>query len=245
MNTPTLYIVATPIGNLEDMTFRAVRILKEEVSAIFCEDTRQTKKLLSHFEIDLPAFPLHAHSSGGAHDKALSFLKEGKSIAYVTDCGTPSVSDPGSRLVLAARNDGFKVSPIPGPSALTAMISVSGFSGKNVIFGGFLSKKEGRRQKEIKVLSRTPGILVIYESPHRIMKTLASIDAILPGRTILVGREMTKMFEEFISGTAASLLSKQGIIKEKGEFVIAIDNTDGLEDEESDEIEESGAESDN
>ena len=232
MNTPALYVVATPIGNLEDMTLRALRILKEEVAAVFCEDTRQTRKLLTHYEIDLPSFPLHAHSHEGALDKAVSFLREGQSIAYVTDCGTPGVSDPGSRLVQAVRDAGFTVSPLPGASALTALLSVSGFSGKNVIFGGFPSKKEGRRQKELARLASFPGIVVVYESPHRIKKTLASIETVFPGKKILVGREMTKMFEEFVSGTAFSVSEK---LKEKGEFAIAIDNTDPAEEEEPEE----------
>jgi 16S rRNA (cytidine1402-2'-O)-methyltransferase len=231
MNTPVLYVVATPIGNLEDMTLRALRILKEEVAAVFCEDTRQTRKLLTHYGIDHPSFPLHAHSHEGALDKAVSFLREGQSIAYVTDCGTPGVSDPGSRLVQAVRESGFAVSPLPGASALTALLSVSGFSGKNVIFGGFPSKKEGRRQKELARLASFPGIVVVYESPHRIKKTLASIETVFPGKKILVGREMTKMFEEFVPGTAASVSEK---LKEKGEFAIAIDNTDPAEEEEAD-----------
>jgi 16S rRNA (cytidine1402-2'-O)-methyltransferase len=226
MNKPTLYVVATPIGNLEDMTLRALRILREEVAAVFCEDTRQTRKLLTHYEINLPSFPLHSHSHEGATSRALSFLKEGKSIAYVTDCGTPGVSDPGSRLVHAVREAGFAASPLPGPSALTALMSVSGFSGKNVIFGGFLSKKEGRRQKELSRLAAFPGIVIVYESPHRIKKALASIAAVFPDKQILLGREMTKMFEEFVPGTALSVPEK---LKEKGEFAIAIDNSDPAE----------------
>jgi 16S rRNA (cytidine1402-2'-O)-methyltransferase len=237
MNKPTLYVIATPIGNLDDITLRALRVLKEEVSAVFCEDTRQTKKLLSHFEIDIPSFPLHAHSSEGALDKALSFLEQGKSIAYVTDCGTPAVSDPGSRLVHTARSTGYNISPLPGASALTAILSVCGFSGKSSVFGGFLSKKEGRRRKELASLAQLEGIIVIYESPHRILKTLASIDSVFPGRPILIGREMTKMFEEFIPGTAASL-SAPGIVKEKGEFAIAIDNTADQTEKEFDDTEE-------
>ena len=229
MNTPLLYVIATPIGNLEDITLRALRVLREEVAAVFCEDTRQTRKLLSHYEIDLPSFPLHAHSHEGALEKAVSFLKDGKSIAYVTDCGTPGVSDPGSRLVAAVREAGFSASPLPGASALTSLLSVSGFSGKNVIFGGFLSKKEGRRQKELARLASFPGIVVVYESPHRIKKSLASIGTVFPDKQLLVGREMTKMFEEFVPGTAASVSER---LKEKGEFAIAIDNSDPAEEAE-------------
>ena len=229
MKKPTLYVAATPIGNMEDITLRVLRILKEEVSAIFCEDTRQTRKLLTHYEIQLPTYPIHSHSTAGAIDKALSILAGGESIAYVTDCGTPSVSDPGNRLVLAAREAGYTVSPLPGASALTAMASVSGFAGKNIIFGGFLSKKEGRRRRELAELGRTPGIIIFYESPHRIHKTLLSVGAVYPQKQIIIGREMTKMFEEFITGTAESLALKAESVKDKGEFAIAIDNSDPCE----------------
>ncbi|MGL4370356.1 MAG: 16S rRNA (cytidine(1402)-2'-O)-methyltransferase [Spirochaetota bacterium] len=225
MNKPTLYVVATPIGNMEDITLRALRILKEGVSAIFCEDTRQTKKILSHYAIQLPAYPLHSHSSAGAVDKAISILAGGESIAYVTDCGTPSVSDPGSRLVAAAREAGYAVSPLPGASALTALASVSGFAGKSIVFGGFLSKKEGRRRRELADLGKISAIIIFYESPHRIKKTIQSIEAVFPGKNIIMGREMTKMFEEFISGTTSELAQNPGLIREKGEFAIAIDNT--------------------
>ncbi|HEY1405758.1 MAG TPA: 16S rRNA (cytidine(1402)-2'-O)-methyltransferase, partial [Spirochaetota bacterium] len=193
----TLYVIATPIGNLEDFTFRAIRLLREEISAIFCEDTRQTHKLLAHYEINLPMHAIHSHSKDSALDRAINLLNDGKSIAYVTDCGTPAVSDPGSRLVLAARQSGHTVSPVPGASALTSIASVSGFSGKYLHFAGFLSKKEGRRQKELQTLASCPGIIIIYESPHRIHKTLSSIAKIFPDKEILLGREMTKMFEEF------------------------------------------------
>ncbi len=227
----TLYIIATPIGNLEDFTFRALRLLKEEVSAVFCEDTRQSYKLLSHYDITLPSFPIHSHSKDSAVEKALSMLREGKSIAYMTDCGTPAVSDPGSRLVEAARSAGYSVSPIPGASALTALASVTGFAGKSLHFAGFLSKKEGRRSKELAALAAMPGIIVIYESPHRIRKTLSSIAAVFPRAQLVIGREMTKMFEEFICGNAADLANETFPIKEKGEFAIAIDNSDPSDNE--------------
>jgi 16S rRNA (cytidine1402-2'-O)-methyltransferase len=236
MKKAILYIVATPIGNLEDMTLRSIRILREEVSAVFCEDTRQSKKLLNHYNVDLPAFSLHAHSAARSIDHALSLMSEGKSLAYMTDCGTPCISDPGSRLVAAAREKGFTVSPLPGASALTALASVSGFSGKHLYFGGFLSKKEGRRRNELSALAATKGILVIYESPHRIIKTLNAIAELFPDKQLTIGREMTKMFEEFICGSARELAEQKELIKEKGEFAIAIDNSDPSEgSEENDE----------
>jgi 16S rRNA (cytidine1402-2'-O)-methyltransferase len=235
MNEATLYVIATPIGNLEDMTQRSIRILKE-VSAVFCEDTRQSKKLLTHYEVDKPAYSLHSHSAEGAISRALSFLEQGHSIGYLTDCGTPGVSDPGSRLVAAVRKKGFFISPLPGPSALTALASVSGFSGKHIHFAGFLSKKEGRRRTELEFLKTVPGIIIIYESPHRIYKTLAAVGFVFGSTQILIGREMTKMFEEFIPGTADHLTSHPELVKEKGEFAIAIDNGDpSVTTEESDE----------
>lgn len=234
MKEPILYIIATPIGNLEDMTLRSLRILREEVAAIFCEDTRQTKKLLNHYEIHLQAFAVHSHSTDAAIDRALSYLQQGESIAYVTDCGTPSVSDPGNRLVAAARDAGFQVSPIPGASALTSIASVSGFAGKRIVFGGFLSKKEGRCVRELQELGAVPAIIIIYESPHRIHKTLARVAAVFPGRNVILGREMTKMFEEFITGTTDNLSQHPERVKAKGEFAIAIDNTSGQVDDDND-----------
>jgi 16S rRNA (cytidine1402-2'-O)-methyltransferase len=236
MKQGILYVIATPIGNLEDFTFRALRILREETAAVFCEDTRQTKKLLSHYKIDLPAYPIHSHSRDGAINGAIALLSDGKSIAYMTDCGTPSVSDPGSRLVSAARENGFPVSPIPGPSALTALASVTGFSGKMILLAGFLSKKEGRRRSELESLKEFHGTIIIYESPHRILKTINSIEAVFPNRRIILGREMTKMFEEFISGTTTELSHNNSLIRQKGEFAIAINNTDDNQEPEDDEI---------
>jgi 16S rRNA (cytidine1402-2'-O)-methyltransferase len=226
MEKPALYIIATPIGNLEDMTLRALRILKEEVDVVFCEDTRQTKKLLNHYGIDVPAYSLHAHSAEHSLNHAVALIEQGKTLAYMTDCGTPGVSDPGSRLVEAVRGKGFTVSPLPGPSALAAISSVSGFSGKHIHFAGFLSKKEGRRRNELKALVTVEGVIVVYESPHRIHKTLLSIAAVFPGKPILIGREMTKMFEEFIAGNTTDIAGKLETVKEKGEFAIAIDNSD-------------------
>lgn len=238
MNKPALYIIATPIGNLEDMTIRALRILKEEVDAIFCEDTRQTKKLMNHYEINLPAYSLHAHSSEQNLRHAVSLIEEGKTLAYMTDCGTPGVSDPGSKLVEYVRSRGFVVSPLPGPSALAAIASVSGFSGKHIHFAGFLSKKEGRRQNELKALTPVEGVIVIYESPHRIHKTLLSIAAVFPDKPILIGREMTKMFEEFIAGNTSEIAGNLGTVKEKGEFAIAINNSDTKKSENDEEDDE-------
>lgn len=234
MNEDTLYIVAGPIGNLEDITFRAVRTLKE-ASFIMCEDTRQSKKLLDHYEITgKKLYSFHSHSK----DNSLSFfidrIKAEGSAAYLTDCGTPGISDPGSKLASEARKNGIKVIPLPGASALTTIASVAGFAGKEIYFGGFLSKKPGRRINELNAIRRISATIIIYESPHRIIKTLTALAEVFPENQILIGREISKIHEEFIAGTAKSILESK--ITEKGEFAIAIDNNDPKNTDEDDEI---------
>jgi len=224
MSTGTLYILATPIGNMEDITYRAVRLLKEEINIVYCEDTRQTRKLLSHYGVSVPSYSLHTHSSPEKIEGIINLLLEGRTIAYATDSGTPGLSDPGSRLVSAARERGIPISPLPGPSALAAIVSVSGYHGKNITFSGFLSKKEGRRKKELAALREFDGIIVLYESPYRIKKLIHSIAGVFPGRRILIGREMTKFHEEFIHETVENLVSAIDSIKEKGEFSVVIYN---------------------
>ena len=224
MSQGTLYIIASPIGNLEDMTYRAVRILREEVGRVFCEDTRQTRKLLDHYGIDLPATSLHAHSGDERIRRACSLLEEGISLAYLSDCGTPGISDPGSLLVREARSRGLTVVPVPGPSALSALVSVAGFPEKQVIFTGFLSKRDGRMRRELQDLAEREGIIVIYESPYRIKRLIRMIAEIFPEKEVLIGREMTKFYEEFYSGTGIHLNQNVDKITEKGEFAIAIFN---------------------
>ena len=226
METGTLYIIATPIGNLEDMTFRAVSILQKEVAAVFCEDTRQTRKLLAHYGISAPTHSLHAHSPQHRVEATIQLLREGKSVAYVTDSGTPGISDPGSRLVAEARAGAIPVCPVPGPSALAALASVSGYHGKRIVFAGFLSKKEGRRRKELMELRGFGGLIILYESPYRIKKLLAAVAEVFPGRRVIIGREMTKFHEEFIFDSAQGLLDRIDTIKEKGEFAVGILNDD-------------------
>ena len=229
MNTKTegsLYIVATPIGNLQDITYRAINILKDEISLIYCEDTRQTKKLLNHYGINVPTKSLHTHSSEKKIDDLISYINSGNSVAYCTDSGTPGISDPGNKIVKKARQSNINVVPIPGPSALTALLSVSGFVGKTVIFGGFLSKKEGKRKKELEKLREFTGIIIIYESPYRIKKMLLAIKDVFGNAEIIIGREMTKFFEQFINGTIDEIINDLDSLKEKGEFAIAISNLD-------------------
>ncbi len=220
----TLYIVASPIGNLEDFTYRAVRVLKEEVTAVYCEDTRQTRKLLDHYGIVLPLRSLHAHSPAQRTAEAVEKLRAGDSIAYITDSGTPSISDPGSAVVREARTMGLPVVPIPGPTALGAIISVAGFPETTVVFAGFLSKKDSKRKKELQNLREIPGIIVFYESPYRIKKALAAVGEVFPGSEVVVGREMTKFYEEYISGQIETLLRDADTIMEKGEFTVAVRN---------------------
>ena len=231
----SLYIIAAPIGNPEDMTLRALRVLKEDVGVIYCEDTRQTARILSYHGISKPLRSLHMHSD---ERKILSLIDEVKnniSIGYMTDSGTPGLSDPGSKIVSMARREGINVIPVPGVSALTTLVSVSGFPEKTVLFGGFLSKKPGKRVNELNRLKTHEGIIVIYESPHRIKKTLTDIGEVFPGREIIIGREMTKKFEEYISFNSDSMNTVIEKLTEKGEFAIGILNKDLKNSREEDE----------
>lgn len=220
-----LYIVATPIGNLEDITLRAVRVLSE-VDLIVCEDTRVTKKLLTRYDIHKPTMSLHAQSGDVKLMHILSLLEEGKTIAYVSDAGTPGVSDPGARLVALARErlgSECTIVPIPGPSALVAAYAVSGFSGSDFLFLGFLPHKKGR-QTLFAEIANTSRVVIFYESPHRIVKTLQELSRVLGERTIMLARELTKLFEDIQTGTANELLELLATHpeKRKGEFVVLI-----------------------
>jgi 16S rRNA (cytidine1402-2'-O)-methyltransferase len=225
MKTGTLYIVATPIGNLEDITYRAVKVLAEQVAEVFCEDTRQTRKLLDHYGISARTQSLHAHSSDRKIDRVIDLLSSGQSIAYVTDSGTPGLSDPGGRLVSLVRDKGITVCPIPGPSALSSLISVSGYQGKNVTFAGFLSRKPNKLRKELLRLKEFDGLIVVYESPYRIKKLISAIHEIFPQKKVVIGREMTKIYEEIIFRSIEDLANNINEITEKGEFAVAILNT--------------------
>lgn len=224
MTTSALYIIAAPIGNPDDMTIRAVNMLRDTIDIIYCEDTRQTGRILSHFGISKPLRSLHMHSDDRKIRELIAEVESGKNIGYMTDAGTPGLSDPGSRIVAIARSEGVEVIPLPGVSALTTLVSVSGFPDKSVLFGGFLSKKPGRRVNELKRMREHEGILVIYESPHRIRKTLTDIKEVFPDREVVIGREMTKKFEEYIRLNAAEMNEVLEKLTEKGEFAIAILN---------------------
>ena len=217
-----LYIVATPIGNLEDISGRALRVLGE-VDLIACEDTRHSLKLLNHYGLKASLVPLHSHNMKKAAPRLVELLRQGKRIALVTDGGTPGVSDPGSYLVALARQQDIRVVPIPGPSALSTILSVSAAATGQTTFAGFLSPKGGRRRAQLKtVLERGEGF-VVFESPHRILKLLQDIDDLAPERTCLIGREMTKVHEEFLQGKAKKLLTElEGRTKIRGEFSLFV-----------------------
>lgn len=210
----TLSVVATPIGNLEDITLRALRILKE-ADIVCCEDTRVTKKLLSHFDI---------HTPTATHARVLSLLEEGKHVALVSDAGTPGVSDPGLEIVSHARDAGHKVEVVPGASALAAAISVAGLRVPTFTFYGFLPTKKGR-ETLFKEIGGNDRASVFYESPHRIIKALETLVKYAPERKLGLFRELTKMFEEHIVGTPEEVLAllQSDKNRQRGEFVVVVE----------------------
>ena len=216
----TLFVVASPIGNLGDITGRALDTLRT-VDVIACENTRRTRALLSHYAI-------HTRTVAYGHDEArsgrvLGLLDAGLDVALVTDAGTPGISDPGSATVRMAREHGFAVVPIPGVSALTTLLSVAGTGAQGVTFYGFLSPKPGRRRSQLARLLESGGPFVLFEAPHRLLKTLADLQALAPHRRILLGRELTKLHEEVLDNTPAALIAELGA-REKimGELVLLI-----------------------
>ena len=225
-NMTKLYIVATPIGNLEDISARAIRILSE-VDVILCEDTRVTKKLLSRYSINTPTLSFHAHSKLSKTNKITALLEEEKNLALVTDAGTPGISDPGSILVshIRSKMPEVEIIAVPGPSAVVAALSISGLPASEFLFFGFLPRKKGK-ETLFKVMAESKRTVVFYESPHRISKTLTSLNDILgDDRKIIIARELTKIYEEVIDGTAQELLTyiSEHKKKEKGEFVVIIE----------------------
>ncbi len=218
----TLYIVGTPIGNLGDITYRAVETLKN-VDVVAAEDTRHTLQLLTHLEIRKPLISCRAQNEKIAAQKIIQLMDEGKNIAFASDAGTPGISDPGAILAGLVRKAGHSVVPIPGPSAFATLASVAGAGGKTLIFEGFLSPKPGKRRGRLKELLSTEDAIVLYESPFRIVKLLTDIADIDNNRRVVVGRELTKLHEEIVEGTAAELrddfTSRASI---KGEFAVFI-----------------------
>lgn len=225
MPVGTLFVVATPIGNLADLTERAATTLRS-VSRIFCEDTRVTSKLTRHLGAEIPLEPFHQHSGARAVERALEFLETGESLALVTDAGTPGIADPGGRLVEAVREkfgDHAKIVPIPGATALTAILSVAGFPADRFVFLGFPPTKKGR-QTFFRELGKESRTVVLYESPYRIEDTLIELDRAVPDRKIVLGRELTKLFEDVVAGDAASLRRwlNSGPNRTRGEFTLAL-----------------------
>lgn len=221
----TLYIVGTPIGNLEDITLRALRVLKE-VDFVVCEDTRVTKKLLTRYDITTPTLSLHARSGAAQFEKVLRLLEQEKNLAYVTDAGTPGISDPGIGLVSLVRErlgETVTIAAIPGPSALAAALSIAGIPAAEFLFLGFLPHKKGR-QTLLREIAETERTVVLYESVHRIKKLLTELQGIAPERGVTIARELTKQFEETLAGTPEQLLRLLDELpeKERGEFVVAI-----------------------
>jgi 16S rRNA (cytidine1402-2'-O)-methyltransferase len=215
----TLYLVATPIGNLEDITLRALRVLRES-DLIACEDTRQTRKLLDHYGIAKPVISYHEHNEALRAGELIERLNGGASVALVSDAGTPLVSDPGYRLVSRAIEAGIRVEPLPGPSAALAALAASGLPTDEFHFAGFLPPRPAQRRKALAALKREEATLVFYEAPHRVLETLDDIGEVLGARPVVLARELTKMHEEFLRGTAAEL--RRARITLKGEFTILV-----------------------
>ncbi len=215
-----LYIVATPIGNLDDITLRAINTLRD-ADVIACEDTRHTQNLLTHLEITgKRLIACHAHNEAASSQGIIGLLSQGLSVAYCSDAGTPGVSDPGSRLVRIVREAGYDVVPIPGASASVTLISASGLAGKTFTFEGILSPKSGRRKARLKELLEREEAFIIYESPFRILKTLGELQQLDDTRRLVLGREMTKAFEQFICGTPSEVISQLKVVK--GEFALVV-----------------------
>ncbi|HPE89384.1 MAG: 16S rRNA (cytidine(1402)-2'-O)-methyltransferase [Spirochaetaceae bacterium] len=218
----TLYMVATPIGNLEDITLRAVRTLGE-VDAIACEDTRHTLRLLNHLGVKKQLVACYAYEEEKGSARILALLDQGKDVAYCSDAGTPCLSDPGILAAARAREAGHDVVPIPGPSAFAALVSASGIFYKTVAFDGFPSPKPGRRRSRVAELMSRDEAFVMYESPHRIVKLLSDIADIDAERRLCVGREMTKIHEEFLVGSAAEVRDLLAARPEvKGEIALLV-----------------------
>ena len=217
-----LYIVSTPIGNLKDITLRAIDTLKS-VDLIAAEDTRHTKVLLSEYQINTPLTSYFEHNEIKKAEYLLGLLKEGKNIALVTDAGTPGISDPGYRVIKSAQENNIPMTAIPGPTALIAALTLSGLSAHSFVFEGFLPVKSGARRKKLEELKAEKRTVIFYESPHRLEKTLLDIQDVLGDPEVVCAREMTKKFEEVLRGKCSEILSGLNSSKLKGEFVILID----------------------
>lgn len=216
----TLYLVAGPIGNLEDITLRALRVLRE-VDLVAAEDTRQVAKLLGHYGIDKPTFSYHAHNWRRVAPQLLSRLRQGQRVALLSDAGLPGISDPGGELVALASGEGIRVTVLPGPSALVAAAALAGFPLEGVSFWGFPPRRPGRRKRFLAGLLAEGRPFVFYESPHRIAATLADLASLAPERPVTVGRELTKLFEQVLRGDAATVAG-QVAENPRGEYTVVV-----------------------
>lgn len=230
--TGTLYLVPTPIGNLEDMTFRAVKILKE-VDLIAAEDTRNTQKLLNHFDIETPQISYHEHNAAERAAQLVERLVKGESIAQVSDAGMPSISDPGVELVHAALEAGISVVPLPGANAALTALIASGLVPQPFYFYGFLPRKKKEVQEELEALNKRQETIVFYESPHRLKNQIVEIEKVFgPKRRIVLARELTKRFEEFVRGTITEIKAWTHTEQLRGEFVVIVEGNDSPEQDE-------------
>lgn len=219
-NSPTLYLIPTPIGNLEDISIRCLNTLKE-VDVIFSEDTRVTSLLLSHFEISKKLVSSHSYNEDVTSNKLIDYLKEGKNVGLVSDRGTPVISDPGYKLAKAAIDNNFNVVALPGTTAFVPALIASGINPQPFLFFGFLSNKPSKRKKELEDLKNYPYTLIFYEAPHRLLETLDDMYDVLGNRKICISREISKKFEEIYRDTLGNI--REQVKDAKGEFVIVID----------------------
>jgi 16S rRNA (cytidine1402-2'-O)-methyltransferase len=216
-----LYVVATPIGNLGDMTLRALEVLKS-VDVVAAEDTRHSGMLLKHFEIKKPLLSYHEHNEAMRTAQLVERLAADENVALITDAGTPALSDPGARLIRACIERGLPLTIIPGPSSILAALVGSGFSTERFYFGGFLPVKSGQRERELRATAERGETTIFFESPYRLIKTLAACTGIMPDRQLCVARELTKKFEEFRHGIASELLAHYEAHPPKGEIVLVV-----------------------
>jgi 16S rRNA (cytidine1402-2'-O)-methyltransferase len=217
----TLYVIATPLGNLDDLSPRATEVLAQ-VDQIACEDTRRTSRLLARHEISTPMISCHKYNEPARIEQLLGLISNGSDIALVSDGGTPAISDPGALLVDQAHSRGFQVVPVPGPSAVTTLLSAAGLPADRYVFDGFLPHRGGERRRRLRELSGEPRTVVLFETPHRILDTLVDMDAILGDRLIVLGRELTKVHEQILRGSAAELGVALNTGSIRGEFCLAI-----------------------
>lgn len=226
-NKPTLYLIATPIGNMEDITYRAINVLKS-VSVIFSEDTRVTNQLLSYYNIKNKLISSHQYNEKDNLDKLLKYLNDGQDVGLVTDRGTPIISDPGYYLAKAAINNNYNVVSIPGATAFVSALITSNIDAQPFTFFGFLNSKSSKRRKELEELKNNKYTLIFYESPHRLIDTLNDMLKILGNRNISISREITKKFEEIYRGTISDVINELDVLK--GEFVIVVEGNKDVND---------------